>query len=133
MRCLWLRKGTCNINIVVHGLQEGVEGVELALESYQPSKSDYNLLTVKELIPEIMKDVHFNSSRLLEVLIMRIRPETACSSITLPVHKVKINEIDSVRVTVKLLLEFRSQLNVSRGHTKVLSALAFARHNCAFN
>lgn len=62
------------INIVVHGLQESIEGMEFTLEADQSSQGDDYLRAIEKFFAKIMKHVHLDSSGLLQILIMRISP-----------------------------------------------------------
>ena len=99
-----------NVDIIMHGVQKGVEAVELSFKADQSLNSYFYCLAVKNFLPEVMNHIHLDSSFLLEILIVRISAKASSSPIFLTPLELEIDQVHSIGVLDELLLDFPTYL-----------------------
>lgn len=104
-------------DIVVHRLKEFIETLELSFKTDQSFHCNFDVHIVKLLFPEIVDNVYFHSSFLLEILVMRVCAQAACSSIGIATNELEIDEIHAVGEIDQLLFSLPLYFQIGSRHT----------------
>ncbi len=84
----------------MHGVQETVKVLELALKSHQRQKLHLNGLVI-EILAELMEEIDLNESFVFEVLIVWVSAYTANSPVFRPFEKREFDQVDPIGVLLQ--------------------------------